>query len=344
MTKKATIITSILAVAAVCAVAVGIVGLRYYTDHKKPAFTKQVELYVYPTTTVDDILATLDTVIINKNSIRRSFSSENVASRLKPGHYTLAPSSSAVYAARALALGWQSPVKLVLSGSMRLRGQLAKKISSQMMLDSAEVARAFEDKELLSQYGRTPEELFSMFLPNTYEMYWTASMKDIFDKQKAALDAFWTEENIAAAKAQGLTPMQATIVASIVKGESNYEPEYPSIAGVYLNRYHVGMKLQADPTVAFCFDYALNRILLRHLEVESPYNTYKYAGLPPAPICVPTKACLEAVLHPSKEPYLYFCANSDFSGSHLFAVTYPEHLRNARAFQAALSKRQAEAK
>lgn len=321
----------------------GYKGYSLYVDYKKPAFTKdRVELFIYPDSGIEDVISKLGPHAVNFRSLMRMLEKEDVATNLKAGHYLFSKNNPAVYVARALTRGWQSPVNLVLSGSLRVKSQIAAKIASQMMVDSATVAAAFEDKALLAEYGKTPEQIFSMFIPDTYEMYWTASVKDILDKQKQALDAFWTEDNIAKAKAQGLTPMEATIVASIVKGESNYEPEFPKIAGVYLNRLHKGMKLQADPTVAFCYNYTLNRILLKHLEVDSPYNTYKYFGLPPAPICVPTKACLEAVLNPDKAPNLYFCANSDFSGSHKFAVDYSEHLRNAREFQQALNKRQRE--
>ena len=134
--------------------------------------------------------------------------------------------------------------------------------------------------------------------------------------------------------------MQVSILASIVSGETLKEHEYPIIAGVYLNRYRTGMKLQADPTVAFCFDYKLNRILHKHMEFDSPYNTYRYAGLPPAPINVPPKACLDAVLNPDQHGYMYFCASPDFNGTHRFAVTYDEHLENARAFHRALNARE----
>jgi len=211
------------------------------------------------------------------------------------------------------------------------------------MIDSVDVIKALNDKAMLSAYGFTPQNVFSLFFPDTYEMYWTATMKEVLDKQKEAWDHFWTADRVAKAKAQGLTPKQASILASIVKGETNYEPEMPKVAGVYLNRLHKGMKLQADPTVAYCFDYEPGRILLKHLQVESPYNTYKYAGLPPGPIAVPTKACLEAVLNPEGD-YLYFCASSAFDGTHNFAKDLNGHLKNARAFQSELNKRSAEKK
>ena len=153
-------------------------------------------------------------------------------------------------------------------------------------------------------------------------------------------EAFPTPERLAAAKARRLTPREVSVLASIVDGESKYVPEQPSIAAVYLNRLSTGMRLQADPTVAFCFDYKLNRILKSHLLVDSPYNTYQHAGLPPGPISCPPKTCLEAVLHPSSHNYLYFCADPAFNGTHRFAASYSEHLSNARAFQTALTERQ----
>jgi UPF0755 protein len=225
---------------------------------------------------------------------------------------------------------------------MRNKGVIAKKIANQMMVDSASVAAALNDKEFLAGYGFTPEDVFGMILPDTYEMYWTASIEDIFNRLKQEYDAFWTEERLAKAKAQKLTPKEVSVAASIVSGETNASQEYALIAGVYLTRLKNGMKLQADPTVCFCYDYTLDRVLKKHLTVDSPYNTYKYKGLPPAPINVPPKACLDAVLNPDEHGYIYFCASAAFDGTHKFAVTYNEHLRNAREFQRELTKRQKE--
>jgi UPF0755 protein len=178
-----------------------------------------------------------------------------------------------------------------------------------------------------------------MVLPDTYEMYWTASVKEIFDRLKKEYDAFWNPDRLAKARKQGLSQLEVSVVASIVSGETLKAFEYPLIAGVYLNRYKKGMKLQADLTVCFCYDYTLDRVLKKHLTIDSPYNTYKYAGLPPAPINVPPKACLDAVLNPDKHGYIYFCASPAFDGTHRFAVTYKEHLKNAKAFQRELTAR-----
>lgn len=327
----------------------GFFGWREYYDRRRPNFKEKTELYIYPNMNVQDVLEILaeNDVVKKPGSLRRSFRREELMARggrqgearIVPGHYTVTASNSSRYVARMLRNGWQSPVNLVLSGSMRLKRGIAGKISRQMMMDTTAVLDALRDSALLAGYGFTTENVFALFMPDTYQVYWTDSMKTVLDRQKAAYDAFWTDANKAKAKAQGLTQMEVSVVASIVRGESNYVPEYPLIAGVYLNRLHRGMKLQADPTIAFCYDYTLNRILKKHLKVDSPYNTYMHYGLPPAPICVPGRDAMDAVLNPQGGDDLYFCASPDFNGTHLFAATYQEHLKNARAFQKALNER-----
>ena len=315
---------------------------RYYVDYKRPNFTDKYVLYVYPDMSPAQVIDTLisRSVVLCPRSVERCFNKEDVASRIKPGRYVILPSHTSIYLARMLNMGWQTPQNLTLSGTIRSKGRLAKKISSQMMVDSASVASALNDTTFLAGFGFTPETVFSLFLPDTYQMYWTATVEDIFSRMKREYDMFWNEDRISKAKAQKLTPFQVSILASIVSGETLKEFEYPRIAGVYLNRYRKGMKLQADPTVAFCFDYQLDRILKKHLKVDSPYNTYKYSGLPPAPINVPPKACLEAVLNPEKHNYLYFCASPEFDGTHRFAASFSDHKKNAKEFQRALTARQ----
>lgn len=309
----------------------------FYIDNKKGNFSEDNILYVYPDMTSEDILDSLASVTLNTRSLARCFRKEDVSQKVKPGRYVISKSAAGIYVARMLKYGWQTPGNLTLSGTIRNKGILAKKISDQMMVDSASVASALDSAEFLSGYGFTPENVFALFLPDTYQMYWTASVKDIFDRMKKEYDAFWTPERVAKSEALKLTRMQVSILASIVSGETLKSFEYPLIAGVYLNRYRKGMKLQADPTVAFCHGYTLDRILKKHLSIDSPYNTYKYAGLPPAPINVPPKACIDAVLNPDRHGYIYFCASPDFDGTHRFAVSYTEHLKNARAFQRALT-------
>jgi UPF0755 protein len=340
MTRKNLVlmVAAVLAVAgAVCCFVAG----RYYVDNKKSNFTEDYVLYVYGNTTDVQVMDSLkaNAGVVRPGSLKRCFDKMDVAGNIKPGRYVISTESPSIYVARMLVFGWQTPQKLTLSGTMRSKGSIAKKISSQMMVDSVSVATALNDPVFLAGYGFTPENVFALFLPDTYEMFWTASVTEIFSRMKKEYDAFWNSDRLAKARAQRLTPMQVSVLASIVSGETLKSFEYPVIAGVYLNRYRKGMKLQADPTVAFCYDYKLDRILKKHLTVDSPYNTYKHVGLPPAPINVPPKACLDAVLEPQQHNYIYFCASPAFDGTHRFAVSYSDHLKNARAFQRELTAR-----
>ncbi len=335
----------IIILALLCAVGAGL-ALSWYADNRKPNFRRTASIYIYPGTSASEALELIcdKAGVKNRRSLERSFESKRVGEFLAPGHYTVAKSSSSVYVARMLNNGWQTPVTLTLSGNLRVKGNIAAKISSQLLLDSASVRQALDSDTLLARYGFTPRNVFSLLMPDNYEIYWTASVSDVLDRMKEAYDAFWTPDNDAKAAALRLSRNQVSILASIVKAETNWEPEMPLVAGVYLNRLKIGMPLQADPTVAFCYDYKLTRVLHKHLEVDSPYNTYTRQGLPPGPICVPTRAALEAVLNPDFGGVwgggnLYFCAASDFSGRHVFARSLAAHNANAAAFRAALDKR-----
>lgn len=330
---------TILILLAVCAVVAAVRAGMYVTDNKLSNFETRTHLYVYPETTADDVLAQLDTLAIHPRSLHRSFRDKKVGQYLQPGHYVVEPGSPSVYVSRMLNNGWQTPVTMTLSGTLRRKTDIASKIARQMMADSASIMQSFCDQQLLQSFGFDTVSFFAMLIPDTYQIYWTATPKEILESQKKAYDAFWTSERRDKASRQGLSPMQASIVASIVSGETNYIPEMPQIASVYLNRLRIGMPLQADPTIAYCYDYKLGRILRKHLEVDSPYNTYKHKGLPPGPIYVPSRDALEAVLNPAPGKNLYFCADPSFNGSHRFAPTFAEHKKNARAFQSALNER-----
>jgi len=318
-----------------------VVFLQKYYDRKKPNFTGSFELYVYPDSApeavMDSILASGK--VLKPRSVRRAFKEEKTDGRVHVGHYTVDSTMTSTGVARMIRLGWQSPVRMSLSGAIRSPKTLARKIGAQMLVDSAAVADFAYSQDSLARYGTDTTRLFCQIIPDTYEMYWTASVSEIFDRLKKARDDWWTPERVRKAKAQGLTQEEVSVLASIVDGETRYVPEQPTIAGVYLNRLRTGMKLQADPTVAYCYGYTLNRIFRKHLEIDSPYNTYRYHGLPPGPISCPPKSCLEAVLNAEHHHYIFFCANPAFNGSHLFAVSYSEHKRNARAFQKALTER-----
>lgn len=322
-------------------------ALVWFRDNRMPNFSEKASFYIRPGETLEQVIEDIDTTcrVLSIKSLERSFKSKKVGEHLTPGHYTLNEKQSSVYAARMINNGWQTPVLLTLSGSLRNKGRIALKISNQMLLDSATVMNALNDRDLLASYGYNPDNVFSLLMPDSYEIYWTEGVVNILDRQKKAQEEFWTAERQKKAKALNLTPAQVSILASIVDSETNYEPEMPKVAGVYLNRLKLGMRLQADPTVAYCFDYKLNRILLKHLAVDSPYNTYKHSGLPPGPICVPCKPALDAVLNPDfggewGKGNLYFCANPDFSRTHVFAKTLAQHNVNANAFHKELTRRQ----
>ena len=316
-----------------------LVAYNWLRDNRMPNFYGKADVYVRKGDTPQDVISSLDGKIniLSRRRLEKVFAEKKVAEYIKPGHYRIDSKTTSVQFARMLNNGWQTPVSLTLSGSLRTQSELARKISRQLQLDSAEVMGAFKDSALMAAYGVTPENVFAAFYPATYDIMWTASIVDLMDKCKKAIDSFWTDENKARAARVGLSPKQVVTLASIVKGESSFKPELPMIAGVYLNRLDRGMPLQADPTVAYCYDYELKRILYRHLEYDSPYNTYKNTGLPPAPINVPDPEYVEAVLNPTRGGgVLYFCASSNFDGTHVFAKTLEGHLKNARAFQNSL--------
>ena len=315
-------------------------GYNYYKVHKKTNFTRNYVLYVYPEMSESEILDSLavGAGMIDREVMQSAFDAENLSSRMKPGRYQISKSNTSIYVARMLTRGWQKPHMMTLSGTIRSKAAIAKKISNQMMVDSAAVAAALDDKDFLAGYGFTPEDVFGMILPDTYEMYWTASVEDIFDRFKKEYDAFWTEDRLAKAKEQNLTQKEVSVLASIVNGETNVSSEYATIAGVYLNRLRDGWLLQADPTLCFLYDYTITRVRDKHKLIDSPYNTYKYKGLPPAPINVPPKACLDAVLNPENHKYMFFCASETFDGTHKFAKTLSTHNKSAAAYRRALNK------
>ena len=311
-------------------------------DNRIPAFTGQARVFVVDTTSVDGVISQIkaQTGIRFEKSLRKVFERKRVAEYLCEGSYLIEPSHSAVYVARMLNNKWQTPTRLTLGGSLRLKSEIASKIGRQMMLDSAEVHAALEDEVFLRKFGVTPKTVFSLIIPDTYEIWWDESLSSLFSRFTKEYADFWTEERDRKAKELKLSRLQVSILASIVNCESNYVPEYPKIAGVYLTRLKRGMKLQADPTVAFCYDFKLDRILKKHLNVNSPYNTYRKAGLPPGPICCPSKDALDAVLNADMSSgYVFFCASPDFDGTHRFARTYKEHQVNSKAFQRELDKR-----
>lgn len=322
-----------------------VAGCSWLLDNRVPNFRSDASFFVQNGDTPHSIVEKIaqQTSIRFPKRLEKVLEKGQVQTYMKPGHYYITKDCSSIYVARMINNGWQKPVKMVLSGTIRRVGDIATKVSRNMKVDSATVAQAITSAKTMSRYGYTPQTAFALFLPDTYEMYWDASMDDILKRMKKAHDQFWNPEREAKAKSMGYTPMQVTILASIVQCESNYVPDYSKIAGVYLNRLKKGMKLEACPTVAYCYNFELNRVLDKHLKVDSPYNTYRNKGLPPGPICSPSKEAIDAVLNAdTKDGYLFFCASSNFDGTHKFASSYAAHSRNAQEFRRELDRRKKE--
>lgn len=259
--------------------------------------------------------------------------------RVKPGHYAIRPGDTMRDICLRLLSGTQSPVRVVVP-SVRTLDRMAGAVSRQLMLDSTAVMTLLSDDHYLDSLGYTPETLPSLFIPNTYEVYWTITPRQFVARMVKEHDRFWNPTRVAKAKAQGLTPCEAVTLASIVEEETVKVDEQPVVAGLYLNRLRRGMPLQADPTVKYAVGQPeLRRILYVHLQTPSPYNTYLHAGLPPGPIRIPSIAAIESVLSPAQHHYLYMCAKEDFSGYHNFATTLTQHNANARRYQQALNRR-----
>ncbi len=239
-----------------------------------------------------------------------------------------------------LRAGKQAAVNVVLNNE-RLPEEVAGQVARFLALDSLTLLDALRDPALLAEIGYTPETLISLFIPNTYEMFWTTDAKAFIQRMVKEHDAFWNKnDRRAKAVALGMTPEQVYTLASIVERETNTVSEKPTIAGVYLNRLKINMPLQADPTCVFATrDFATRRVTEFHTTFDSPYNTYIYKGLPPGPISMASISSIDAVLNAEKHNYLYFCARPDDSGTHAFAATYAAHLVNAGKFQAWLRQR-----
>lgn len=258
---------------------------------------------------------------------------------IKTGRYAIKPTDNMRYLHRRLSLGYQTPVNLTI-GSVRTMDRIARNASRQLMIDSTEIIGLLNDTAYLNTIGYTQQTIPALFIPNTYEVYWNISAEDFMKRMIKEHKVFWNEERIKKAKSIGLTPEEVATLASIVEEETTVNAEKPVVAGLYINRLKRGMLLQADPTIKFSLqDFGLKRILFKHLEVNSPYNTYKHTGLPPGPIRIPSIQGLESVLNHARHNYLYMCAKEDFSGTHNFAVTSAQHAANARRYQQALNRR-----
>jgi UPF0755 protein len=264
---------------------------------------------------------------------------KNYPSHVHPGRYRLEEGMSNNELINLLRSGRQEPVSLIFN-NIRSKRELAGVVSEQIEADSSNIVRLLNDKQFLEQFDMNSQTIPAIFIPNTYELYWDTPAKKFIKRMHREYRRFWTKERRQKARNIGMDPVEATTLASIVDEETIHDDEMPDIAGVYINRLKQGMRLQADPTIKYAIgDFTVNRVLKKHLEVDSPYNTYKNAGLPPGPISIPSIAAIRSVLHYSKHDYLYFAAKPDFSGYHNFSTTHRQHIINARKYQRALNRK-----
>lgn len=261
------------------------------------------------------------------------------ADHLRTGRYAIQPGENTVTVFRHLKNGFQEPVMLTIPES-RTMDRLAVSLSKKLMLDSTVVAILLRDPSYCAKQGYDTATIACLFVPNTYEVYWNTSLDNLLARMKKEHDHFWNADRLAKAQAIGLTPNEVCTLASIIDEETANNAEKPMIAGMYLNRLKTDMPLQADPTIKFALqDFALKRIYHNMLTIDSPYNTYQNTGLPPGPIKIASVKGIDAVLNRVDHNYLYMCAKEDFSGTHNFAATYQEHLRNANKYARALNER-----
>ena len=317
-------------------------GYGYYLVFY-PNFTSQKTsyVYIYPGNDFEYLCRQLadSANCSNIRSFREVAKILKYPANMKTGYYAVSPGMNNYDLLTNLRRGQQEPVRITFN-NIRRKEDLSGRLSEQLMITSQELSTLLNDASFCESLGFNTTTVKTMFIPNTYEVYWNISAEKLMERMKREYDAFWTDNRCDKALRIGLSPVEVSILASIVEEESAMTDEYPAIAGVYINRLHRGIPLQADPTVKYALgDFGIQRILFEYLRIDSPYNTYLYSGLPPGPLRIPSLQGLESVLNYQKHNFLYMCAKEDFSGRHNFAVTLSEHNRNAERYRAELNRR-----
>lgn len=334
--KIAGIIISIILI-----VCIGIAAYVYSVVNTGFNIDKTVYIYIDSNKDYDKLLKDIEQIakVENISDFDNTASWLKYKSNLKVGRYAIKPGMNVLDAVRLLRSGAQSPVKITFN-NIRTKKDLAKRISEQLMMDEISLFAALDNTQICENYGFTTQTIVTMFIPNTYELYWDINIENFLNRMNKEYKKFWNNDRLSKAEAVGLSPVEVSILASIVEEECMFTDEYPIVAGLYLNRLNRKQLLQADPTVKFAVgDFTLRRILNKHLEIESPYNTYKYEGLPPGPIRIPSIKGIDSVLNYTKHEYIFMCAKEDFSGRHNFAKTAYEHGINAAKYRAELNRR-----
>lgn len=311
-----------------------------YNKIYEPNVKKTTTIYIHTGSDYQHVLC----ILKESDLIRDIGSFDWVARRkmypslVKPGAYKIEEGWNNNLLINRIRSGAQTPVKVTFN-NIRFRENLAGRLAHCLEPDSVSFLNCFNNDSIAKQYGFTHENFICIFIPNTYEFYWTTTPLKFIERMKKEYDIFWNESRRNKADSLGLSPQQVITLASIIQDETSKDDEKPRISGVYINRLHRGWLLQADPTIKFAIDdFSIRRVLDENLKINSPYNTYKYAGLPPGPINFPEIASIDAVLNTEKHDYMYFCARDDFSGYHNFSRTLYEHNINAAKYQRALNK------
>lgn len=319
----------------------GVIYWQALRDNVHPGLKDGFALYIPKGSDFEYVVAQLEAhhVLRSVSSFRQVASIRKYDHLVKPGRYEIKKGLSNWKLVEKLRAGAQDQMKLRI-GSHRTLDEVAGEIARQVDLDSASIAARLKDSQFLEPYGVDVTTVRNLLIPNTYFVYWTLSEKELFQKLKENYDQFWNEERRAKAAARNLSIHEVVTLASIVQAETYLDAERPTVAGLYLNRLRNKIPLQADPTLIYAVgDFSIKRVLNAHKLIDSPYNTYLHAGLPPGPINNPELSAIEAVLYPEQHEYLYMCAKADFSGYHNFSKTLTQHNQYAREYQAALNKR-----
>lgn len=332
---------AILIVSVIILLIAGVLTAYFYNVFTTPvSICDDYRIYIRPSDTQESILAGLrayDHEAKTKGLVYL-LNHRRYDSHIRTGCYTVKSGATPKQVADMLTGGAQTPVRLTIN-STRTVGQMVRNIANQIMADSAVIAERLSDVHLLDSLGYTTATVFCMIIPNTYEVYWNISADALIKRLIKERDRFWSDARKSKAKSIGLSELEVMTLASIVEEETAKPDEMPVVAGLYMNRLKKKMPLQADPTVIFALGGERpKRVLKEHLEVNSPYNTYRHNGLPPAPIRFVNTLSIDAVLNHTNHNYLYMCAKEDFSGYHNFAATLSQHNANARRYQRALNK------
>lgn len=319
-----------------------VIGSIYYFFFSDISNKETVQYLYIDTDDTQDSVFTKLTPMTNYHAMagfRTLARHSDYAKNIHTGRYAIAPDEGALVTFRHLKNGVQSPISLTIPEA-RTMERLAELLSRKLMLDSTSIASALKNQDFCSKYGYDTTTIAAIFIPNTYNIYWNISIDNLLKRMKKEHNSFWNAERLKKAEAMDMNTTEVATMASIVDEETANNGEKPMIAGMYYNRIKAGMPLQADPTIKFAWkDFSMRRIYHKSLFINSPYNTYKNTGLPPGPIKIASIAGIDAVLNHTKHDYLYMCAKEDFSGTHNFAQTYEEHLKNAAKYSDALNKR-----